>query len=357
MKDVRVEQYAKLLVDRCVDVQPGWQVVVQTSPLARPLLEEVVRAIAKRGAYPLVRLTYQNVSGIWANEAPEDLLRELPPIAKFEAANADAFILISAPENTRDGSEIATDRLGILRPAMFEASKRRLSLEVPWVGCQFPTAALAQDAGMVLSDFEDFLFGACLLDWDEEGRKMQRLCDYFDKTSEVRIVGEGTDLKINIEGRKGMVDDGHLNMPGGEFFYSPVEEATTGVVTFAEFPAVYIGNEVIGARFVYEKGKIVEATADQGEEYLIKTIDSDAGSRTLGELGIGCNPGITKHMKNTLFDEKIYGTIHLAVGAGFPFIGGKNVSTVHWDMVKDLRKGGQIFCDGTLVQENGEWVI
>lgn len=208
---------------------------------------------------------------------------------------------------------------------------------------------------MTLRQFEDFLYGACLLDWDAEEKKMRRLADRFDAAKEVRIVGEGTDLTIGIDGRTAMVDDGHLNMPGGEFFFSPIEDATHGEVTFSEFPAIHLGNEVRGAWMRYENGRIVDARAEVNEEYLIKVLDSDDGARVLGELGIGCNPGINKHMRNVLFDEKIYGTIHLAIGAGFPFIGGKNTSIVHWDMVKDLRSGGQIFCDGELVQSSGEW--
>jgi aminopeptidase len=154
-----------------------------------------------------------------------------------------------------------------------------------------------------------------------------------------------------------MVDDGHLNMPGGEFFFSPVEDATEGVVHFSEFPAVESGHECEGVRLAFEGGRVVDAWADTDEEYLFSQLDADAGARILGELGIGCNPGIQRHVKNTLFDEKIDGTVHLAVGAGFPFLGGANESIVHWDMVKDLRPGGQIFLDGELVQENGRWLI
>jgi len=228
---------------------------------------------------------------------------------------------------------------------------------VPWVVCRYPTPALAQNAGMSLRSFEDFLYGACLLDWDEEGRKMRRIADRFDEASEVRIVGAGTDIKIGLEGRPGEVDNGRLNMPGGEVFYSPVEDATEGVVHFSEFPAVQEQDQAWGVRMVYRDGRVVEASADRGEDVLFAKLDRDEGARVLGELGIGCNPGIRQHIKETLFDEKIYGTIHLAIGASLPTIGGKNVSSVHWDMVKDLRQGGRIECDGELVQENGEWTF
>ena len=208
---------------------------------------------------------------------------------------------------------------------------------------------------MTNEQFEDFLYGAVLLDWDAEGEKMKRIKDRFDQADEVRIVGAETDLRFSLEGREGEVDDGHANMPGGEVFYSPVEESTEGVVSFLEYPAYQEPDLVEGVRMRYENGKVVDASATANEEALLAKLDRDEGARILGEYGIGCNPGIQRYMKNTLFDEKMYGTIHLAIGAGLPTIGGKNVSAVHWDMVKDLRQGGRIECDGEVVQQDGEW--
>jgi aminopeptidase len=357
MGDTRIEAYARLLVERSVDIQSGWQVMVLSSPLARPLIEEVVRAIARRGAYALVRMPYESISLAWLNEASDELASALAPAEQHTLATINASIHIGAPENTRELSSVSPQRHALLAQASQPFLKRRLTLEMPWVGCQFPTPALAQDAGMSLAAYEDFLYGACLLDWDEEGRKMRHLADRFDRADEVRIVGQGTDLRLSLQGRKAMVDDGHFNMPGGEFFYSPVEDATEGVVTFAEFPGIYAGNEVEGVRLEFRGGRVVEASARHNEAFLLATLDTDDGARVLGELGIGCNPGVQNHMRNVLFDEKIYGTVHLAVGAGFPFLGGTNVSRVHWDMVKDLRQGGQMFCDGELVQEDGVWKV
>jgi aminopeptidase len=357
MPDPRIQEYARLLVERCVNVQQGWQVVVQSTPLARPLVEEVARLIGRRGAYPIINLTYPSFQSAWAQEAPEEILAKLPSITVHKFETMDALISIEAPENTRDRTDIPPERNALLARASAPLLKRIAGLEVPWVGCQFPTPALAQDAGMTLSAFEDFLYGACLLDWDEEGRKMNRIKERFERADEVRIVGDGTDIRMSIKGRPGRIDDGHVNMPGGEVFFSPIEESVEGVVTFSEFPACYQGHAVEGVRLVFREGRVVEASASRGEEFLLKTLDTDPGARVLGELGIGCNPGIQRHMMNTLFDEKIYGTIHLAVGAGFSFIGGKNVSAVHWDMVKDLRSGGRIYLDGELVQEDGRWLF
>jgi aminopeptidase len=229
--------------------------------------------------------------------------------------------------------------------------------EIPWVGCQFPTPALAQDAGMTVRAFEDFLFGACLLDWDAEGERMRRYAERFDRAETVRIVGDGTDLTLSVAGRRAVVDDGRNNMPGGEFFLSPVEDSADGVITFAEFPATQRGREIERIRLVFRGGRVVEASAAIGEDALTATLETDEGARRLGELGIGCNPAIRRHMRNALFDEKIDGTIHLALGASYTALGGTNESAIHWDIVKDLRPGGRIELDGEQVQVNGTWLL
>jgi len=360
--DPRVEQYAELLVNRCVDVQPGWEVVVIGSTEARPLVEEVIRAIGRRGAVPVVQLSFSGMDfwpfeTVWAETAPPELVAKRSPIRLKIDDECDAWIRIGAPENTRDGVDLSPEHQNAIANAAQALMARRLALEIPWVTCRYPTRALAQEAGMTLRAFEEFLYGAVLLDWDEEGRKMQRIKQRFDPAEDVRIVGHETDLRFSIAGREGVVDDGHLNMPGGEVFYCPVEDSTEGIVTFSEFPAVQEPDVVEGVRMRYENGRVVDASATLNEEALLTALDRDEGARVLGELGIGCNPGIQRHMRNTLFDEKMYGTIHLAVGAGIPIAGGTNQSATHWDMVKDLRNGGRIELDGEVVQENGEWTF
>jgi aminopeptidase len=361
LADPRVQQYARLLVERSIDVQPGWQVMVIAQPAARPLLEQVVRLVGRRGAYPLVRYshTMEQLPFVWtwAAEAPMELLGKVAPADEHAWNTVDAWMLLGAPDNTREGAEIPSERRDEIKRAHAPFLQRRLRMEIPWVTCRFPCAALAQEAGMSVAAFEEFLYGAVLLDWDAEGEKMKRIKDRFDRASEVRIVGAETDLRFSLEGREGEVDDGHANMPGGEVFYSPVEESTEGIVSFLEYPAYQEPELVEGVRMRYEGGRVVEASATSNEDVLLATLDRDEGARILGEYGIGCNPGIQRYMKNTLFDEKMYGTIHLAIGAGLPTIGGRNMSAVHWDMVKDLRNGGRIECDGEVVQENGEWTF
>jgi aminopeptidase len=359
MKDPRIEAYAKLLVEECLDVQPGWQVMVSAGALARPLVEEIFRLLGRKGAYaiPRISLTGTGFNLIWAQEAPLELLDEPAPLEVRPFHEADAWIGIEAPENTRELTGLDQERLGRMQAGVRPHVERVFTFELKWVGCQFPTPALAQDAGMSLSGFEDFLFGACLLDWKAEKERMSHYAKHFDDAKEIRIVAEGTDLTLSLEGREGEVDAGGANMPGGEFFYSPLEDSASGTIAFTEFPAVYAGREVTGIRLRFEDGRVVDASADANEEFLIETLDLDDGSRKLGELGIGCNPRITKHMKNTLFDEKIDGTVHLALGNGLPEVGGKNVSQVHWDIVKDLRKDGRLELDGKVVQEAGRWLI
>jgi aminopeptidase len=360
--DPRVEQYARLLVERSLDVQPGWQVMVVATPAARPLVEELVRQIGRKGAWPLVRLSYVDqeqvpFDSLWATEAPEDLLATMAPSEARTREELDAWLLVFGSENTRGGTILASERRQKLRQASMGFTRRRLMGELPWVGCLYPTEALAQDAGMTLADYADFVFGACLLDWEAERERMIRYQERFDGADSVRIVGPGTDLTLSIAGRTGLVDDAHYNMPGGEFFYSPLEDSADGVVEFSEFPAVYQGAACDGVRLRFEGGKVVEASATSNEDFLLGALDTDDGARRVGELGIGCNPGIQRHTRNTLFDEKIDGTVHLAVGAGVPMVGGTNHSAVHWDMVKDLRSAGRVELDGEVVQENGVWAL
>jgi aminopeptidase len=354
----RVDAYARLLVEHCLDVQPGWQVLIRTQPASRPLVEALVRRIAQRGAYAVLRLgfTLWPVDLVWASDASPELLGELPEIDKFASDRMDARVTIDAPENTREWVDLPAERRALAAQATSYFLRRTMSHEIPWVSCQYPTQALAQDAGLSLGHFEETLYDAVLIDWAALEARMRGYADRFDAAAEVRIAAPGTDLTLSLEGRSGDVDGGKTNMPGGEFFYAPVEDSAEGVVHFSEFPSVNDGLEVTGVRLVFEGGRVVDASAAGGEEYLFARLDTDDGARRIGELGIGCNPGITRHMRNTLFDEKMAGTVHIALGASYTHIGGTNESALHWDLVKDLREGGELWCDGEVVQRNGQWL-
>ena len=354
--DPRTQAYARILVD-CIHPEPGWQVLVRSQPLGRPLVEEVSRELARRGVRALVRLTFDSVGGVFVREAPLELLGELSPIEVNEIEEANSYVAIIATENSRAGADIPAERLAPRQQAMRKHLTPYLSDEKPWVGCYFPTPAAAQDAGMSLRAFEDFVYAAVLVDWEALRGTMEGIAERFDRAETVRVVGDGTDLTFSLAGREGKVDALGANMPGGEVFYSPVEDSAEGVISYSEYPACYLGHEVAGVRFRFDGGRIVDASATSDEAFLLGTLDTDDGARRLGEFGIGCNPGIQRHVKNTLFDEKIEGTVHLAIGTGFPQLGGQNRSAVHWDMVKELRNGGRIELDGEVVQESGRWQL
>ena len=237
-----------------------------------------------------------------------ELLTTLSDIERHEIEHADSYMAIVAPSNTRASADIPAERLSARQAALRDPHTPFLTDDKPWVGCYYPTAAAAQDAGLPLHAFEDFLYGAALIDWQELRRKMEGIVEHFDAAETVRIVAPETDLTFSLADRKGKVDALGANMPGGEIFYSPVEDSAEGVITFSEYPACYLGHEVGGVRLQFEGGRIVEASAKSDEEFLLGTLDTDEGARRLGEFGIGCNPGIQRHMKNTLFDEKMEGT-------------------------------------------------
>jgi aminopeptidase len=356
-RDPRTDEYARLLVERSLGVQAGWQVAIRGNHLGRPLIDAIVEQISRKGAYPILQLQFEQVGGPFAREAPLEILREPAPIQRHIWETVDGVITIYCPEDAHEGADLSEERQAALEQMLAPLRNRTMSLEIPWVIGEWPTAALAAEAGMTFDEYEEFIFNAVLLDWDAEGDRMRRIAELFDAADEVRIEAEGTDLTLSLAGRTGSVDDGHVNMPGGEVFYSPLEDSANGVIEFGEFPAVHFGTEVEGARLVFEGGRVVDASARVNEEFLIQTLDTDEGARRLGELGIGCNPGIQRFMKNVGFDEKMNGTVHLALGRSYTFIGGTNESSLHWDIVKDLRTNGRIHVDGRLVQEAGRWLL
>ena len=354
MADPRLEAYARLLVERCIDAQPGWQVLVVTTTEARPLAEELSRQLARRNAYALPRIafasTFYPLDTAWIGDAPPALAERLPPLEQDVVDRVDTSIFVLAPADPPPDVSAAVRRA--LRAQFTAYRARGRAGVIREVRCDYPTPYFARQAGLSLAEYEEVFYEACLRDWDAEGRKMQPVLERFDRASEVRIVGEDTDLTLSLAGRRGMIDDGHVNVPGGEVFYCPVEGATEGAIRF-DFPS----GRVEGARLVFRAGEVVEASAETGEDALLSALDTDDGARRLGELGIGCNEGIMQHLRNVLFDEKMAGTVHLALGAAFPMIGGRNESALHWDLVKDMRRGGELWCDGELVQRDGRWLL
>ena len=319
----------------------------------RPLARELSRQLAARGAHALTRIHFGGLYPLdvdWIDAAPPALALELAPLEQHVVDRVDGSIFVLAPEDPPADAELGPDGRRAFRARFGAYRARGRAGEAPEVRCDFPCAFFARQAGLMPAEYEDVFYDACLRDWDEEGRRMQPVLERFDRAEEVRIVGAGTDLTLSLACRRGRIDDGHVNVPGGEVFYCPVEDSAEGVVEF-DFPS----GRVERAQLVLRGGEVVDASAAAGEDALLSALDTDAGARRFGELGLGCNDGITRHLRNVLFDEKMAGTIHLALGAGFPMIGGRNESALHWDLVKDMRRGGELWCDGELVQRGGRW--
>ena len=241
----------------------------------------------------------------------------------------DGAIFVLAPADPPRDAELTPEARHGYRAQFTAYRARGRAGLVPEVRCDFPSAYFARQAGLSLAEYEDVFYAACLRDWDAEGRRMQPVLERFDRAAQVRIVGADTDLTLSLAGRTGSIDDGHANVPGGEVYYCPVEDSPEGTIRF-DFPS----GRVEGVRLVLRAGEVVDARAEAGEDALHQALATDAGARRFGELGLGCNDGITRHLRNVLFDEKMAGTVHLALGVGFPRIGGRNKSALHWDLVK-----------------------
>jgi aminopeptidase len=351
-----VTDYARLLVERCIDPQPGWQVLVGTTTEARPLARELSRLLAGRGAYALTRISFGAAFPVdldWIEAAPPELAPGLAPLEQAVLDGIDGSIFVLAPET---GSRpLDDDAARAFRSHVSAYRDRGRKGAIPSVRCDFPCAAYAERAGLTGEEFADLFYDACLRDWDEEGRLMEPVRERLDAAREVRIVGEDTDLRLSLEGRSALVDDGHLNVPGGEVFTSPVEDSLEGRILL-DVPSHSTDGLVERIRLRFERGEVVEASAESGEPALLRALATDEGARRVGELGVGCNGGITRPLRNVLFDEKMAGTVHLALGAGFPQVGGRNESALHWDVIKDLRGGGELLCDGVVVQRDGRWL-
>lgn len=356
MADPRVSKLASILVNHSIAVKKGDVVMISSSSeLAKPLVLEVYKEVMKAGGNPLTSIAFEETANLFYSMATDAQIDNFPKIRMFEAKNIDCIVNIRASVNKKSLSNIDPKRISarskVLRPISEEIVNNKR-----WILCNYPTNGLAQEADMSLEEYEDFLYGATNVDWNKVKQKEMKLKNALDKANEVRIVGKDTDLKMSIRGRKAIPCYGERNMPDGEVFLSPVEDSAEGYIYY-EMPAIYQGREVLGIRLKFSKGKVVDASADKNEEFLITMLDTDKGARFLGELGVGVNYGIQKFSKDILFDEKIGGTVHLAVGRSYEEAGGKNISAVHWDMIKDLRQGGALYLDGKAIQKNGRFLI
>ena len=366
MRDPRLEKLADVLVNYSVGVKKDQLVRISGPAIAQPLMVELYRKVLLAGGHPFVRMGPEEASEIFLKHASDEQLRFINPVSLLEYEKIDCSIGIWGEENTRALSNVDPKKMGISqaarKPLMDIFMKRAADGSLKWTGTQFPCQAAAQDAEMSLAEYEDFVFSAGLLDksdpvaaWKQVSERQQRLVDFLTGKKDYRVVAaNGTDVRLSVAGHTWINCDGHENFPDGEVFTGPVVESVEGTIRFS-FPAVHHGRECDGVRLVFKNGKVIDASASKGQDFLFSMLDMDGGSRFLGECAIGTNYQITRYTKNTLFDEKIGGTVHFALGAGYPETGNKNESGLHWDMVVDLRQGGYIEVDGTKINVDGKF--
>ena len=367
MSDPRIDKLADVLVDYSVAVQPGDKVLVQGDVLAEPLLRAVYARVLQAGGHPMMMVSLPGTEELFFRYASDEQVQHVPDPVKLIMETFDVRIVIRGTENTKSLSGVDPARMVLRSQAQTELMKismqRSASGDLRWVVTIFPTNAYAQDAEMSLSEYESFVYGACMPDMDDPvgywrrfSAWQQNIVDWLEGKERVRVIGPETDLRLSIAGRTFINSDGKHNMPSGEVFTGPVEDSVEGHVHFS-YPAIHQGREVAGVRLWFENGKVVKATAKKNEDFLLQTLDTDAGSRYVGEFAIGTNKGITNFTRQILFDEKINGSFHMALGAGYPETGSKNESAIHWDMICDLRDGGEIWVDDELLYKNGDFVI
>lgn len=361
-------KYATVLVDYSSNVQKGDLVIIKaSSPMAESLVKAVYKRVIEKGANPLLRTSICDMTDTFIKYATDEQLDYVDPISKLEYEVVDKYISIGAPLNLKNMARADKTKLARRSKATRELSELLLSRsakgEASWIIADVPTQALAQEAKMSFDEYSEFLFKACFLDLDDPVTKLLEMdkaqkhwAEYLDKTSKIRIVGEKTDITFSTKGRKWISCSGLNNYPDGEVFTSPVEDSANGEIYF-DFPAIYRGNEANKIHLTLENGKVVKATAEKGEEFLNAMLDMDEGARFVGEIAVGTNDMIQDVTGNILFDEKIGGSIHMAVGASYPETGGKNVSGLHWDIIKNMKNGGEIYADDVLVYKDGKFII
>jgi aminopeptidase len=365
MVDERVERLARLCVRYSVGVRPEEKVVIRGSVAASALICEIYKECLLSDAYPWILPNFY-FDYVFYKHAKDRQLRFVSPFDRCMYENMDVSISIFCEPNPKRLSNVGPSVVRTYNASRRELNdifrRREAEGRLRWTGCPFPITDQAQEAGMSLAEYEDFVYNSCLLDrkdpvaeWTEVCRKQESVCGFLNNVEEIRVLGEDTDLTLSVKGRKWVNACGKKNMPDGEVFTGPVEDSAEGRVRFT-FPGVYMGREVEDIRLEFSKGKVAEASAAKGEDLLGELIKIEGADR-IGEFAIGTNYGISRFTKNMLFDEKMGGTIHMALGNSYPETGALNRSAVHWDILKDMRKDGEIYADGKLFYKNGRFLV
>ena len=365
--DPRVVKLARVLLHYSLKLEKGQILRIRGELVTLPLVKAAFAEAVRIGAHPSAQFIVPDNEEVFLKHASEEQLKFISPIARTEINKVDAFLHIWGTENSRYLSNVDSRRQSRFyryqSPLKRRFYQRVARKEATWVGTQFPALADAQDADMSLSDYEDFVYRAGhihtadpIKHWKKVHKEQQRLVKILNRVDRLHIQAPDTDLKLRVKGRNWVNCAGTENFPDGEIFTSPIEDSAEGIIRYT-YPAVYAGREVHDVRLEFKKGKVVSETAAKNQRYLTDMLNMDKGARYLGEVAIGTNYEIKRFSRNTLFDEKIGGTCHLAVGEGFPESGGKNRSGLHWDMVCDLKKDSEIRADGKIIYRNGRFKI
>ncbi len=366
MIDKRLEKLATILTRYSLNLKKNDLFVISGSHLAAPLIKEVYYQAVQIGAHPFTHIGIDGLAEIYYQNSSDQQLKYVSPLSKYEIEQIDASLSIISPENTRNMTNIDPKKQAISNAAHHEIHEiflnRAAKKELRWCITQYPTQASAQDAEMSLEDYENFVFNAAHVQekdpikyWRTVQSDQEKIRTFLNKKKTLHVIGTDTDLRISVAGRKWFNCSGTENFPDGEVFTGPVETSADGHISYS-FPGSYNGREVNDIQLWFKKGVVVKATASKGERFLHTMLAMDPGAKRLGEFAFGTNYGVKNYTKNTLFDEKIGGTIHLAVGSGYPETGSKNKSSLHWDMVCDLRKNGEIYADDELIYKNGRFL-
>jgi aminopeptidase len=355
MTDPRLIELAKILVLKSIRVQPMERVWIRLfDPVGLPLAKEVYKQIVLAGALPYLDIAVEGLGSWYLEHANDDQLSAKPELYAFQANHFDKSVIIDAQVTKSD--MVHADPKKIQQRAKLIEPYKKILTDKPWILTDYPTASLAQAAGMNLEELEDFYFQTTNQDWSSIEAEMKKLADALTDT-QIELIGEKTHLKVSTKGRKWIYDDWKANIPGGECFTAPVETEVEGEVYF-NYPLTRQGVTMRDIHLFFEKGLVVRATANANEAYLHHILDTDAGSRRLGEFAIGGNPGVTQYMDNVLFDEKMKGTVHMALGFAYTECGGVNQSAIHMDMIKDMRPdGSRLIANGKVILENGKFSI
>lgn len=356
--DLRTRELAKIAIKTCTEVKKGETVIISGSSEAEPFIIELYKQIILIGAHPIIRMMPNNTSDFFYKYANKEQLKKFPQYWMDTVKTAQAYIGINTNFNTRELTSSDPKKISIRQKIVHPISDYIVNTrdKIRRVTIAYPCLAHAIEAEMSLVEYENFVYNSCLQDWNKMKKRLNKIRSYFKEGSSIHLIGENIDLRFKVHGKKAVSDlETFENMPGGEIFMAPFRESVEGRIKF-EYPAIESGKEVTGIYLEFKNGKVVNIKADKNQDFLNSMLNTDENSSYVGEFGIGCNPNITKFTKNLLFDEKINFTIHLALGMAYKQNGGGNDSSIHWDIVKDMKKSKMIV-DGKIIQANGKWRI